>query len=563
MTQRVMAVALGYEDLNDHDTLRRDPLVAAAVGKADPTGENRVRPADRGAALAGKSTLNRLELVGSKGAEADRYKKVTYDEAALDALLVDVFVESHPTPPARIVLDVDATDDPLHGQQEGRFFHGYYRHYCYLPLYIFCGAHMLCARLRPSNIDGAAGAVDELARIVERVRQAWPSVSIVVRGDSGFCRDELLNWCEVHAVEYVIGLAKNERLTKHIAPELAQAQAQCQETGVAARVFADFRYRTRKSWSRERRVVGKAEHLPAGANPRFVVTSLPPAILGAQALYEDFYCARGDMENRIKEQQLALFADRTSSSTLRANQLRLYWATLPTSCCQLRLSWSSGKGTGVRRYLCRQRPLGVFRWYSRACRQAVLSWGRRRCTSDFYCATGDGWRTEHQGTTNWRCFAAPDEQFALRAQPSLRLYWRVTLATSCSNSATGGWLVPGSPAPNATHYGCGCSKSAPTSASPRAASGWRCPSWRPTPTCSSRPRSVCAQRPARPDDRSTRRRQTVRDYTGAPGPFGRGVLTRPILAPRARRRPCPDHRWRLSWPSRTPTRRLMPDLGGL
>ena len=328
VTQRVMAVALGYEDLNDHDTLRRDPLVAAAVGKADPTGENRVRQADRGAALAGKSTLNRLELVGSKEAKADRYKKVTYDEAALDALLVDVFIESHPTPPARIVLDVDATDDPLHGQQEGRFFHGYYRHYCYLPLYIFCGAHVLCARLRPSNIDGAAGAVDEVARIVERVRQAWPSVSIVVRGDSGFCRDELMHWCEVHVVDYVIGLAKNERLTKHIAPELAQAQTQCQQTEAAARVFADFRYRTRKSWSRERRVVGKAEHLPAGANPRFVVTSLSPDTWAAQALYEDFYCARGDMENRIKEQQLALFADRTSSATLRANQLRLYWATL-------------------------------------------------------------------------------------------------------------------------------------------------------------------------------------------------------------------------------------------
>ena len=328
VTQRVMAVALGYEDLNDHDTLRRDPLVAAAVGKADPTGENRVRVADRGAALAGKSTLNRLELVGSKDAEADRYKKVTYDEAALDALLVDVFIESHPTPPARIVLDVDATDDPLHGQQEGRFFHGYYRHYCYLPLYIFCGAQVLCARLRPSNIDGAAGVVDEVARIVGQVRQAWPSVSILVRGDSGFCRDELLHWCEEHAVDYVIGLAKNARLKEHIAPELAQAQAQCQETGTAARVFADFRYRTRESWSRERRVVGKAEHLPAGANPRFVVTSLRPDTLAAQALYEDFYCARGDMENRIKEQQLALFADRTSSARLRANQLRLYWATL-------------------------------------------------------------------------------------------------------------------------------------------------------------------------------------------------------------------------------------------
>ena len=375
-----MAVALGYEDLNDHDTLRRDPLVAAAVGKADPTGENRVRPADRGAALAGKSTLNRRELVGSKD-EADRCKKVTYDEAALDALLVDVFVESHPTPPARIVLDVDATDDPLHGQQEGRFFHGYYRNYCYLPLYIFCGAHVLCARLRPSNIDGAAGTVDEVARIVERVRQAWPSVSIVVRGDSGFCRDELMNWCELHAVDYVIGLAKNERLTKHIAPELAPPQ----ETGVAARVFADFRYRTRESWSRERRVIGKAEHLPAGANPRFVVTSLPPDTLPAQALYEDFYCARGDMENRIKKQQLALFADRTSSATLRANQLRLSSATLTYVLLQ-----------------------------------------------------------------------------HLPPRP-------------------GGRRAPGSPTSNATRYGLRLLKIGATSASPCAASPWRCPSWRPTP----------------------------------------------------------------------------------
>ena len=442
------------------------PLVAAAVGKADPTGENRVRPADRGAALAGKSTLNRLELVGSKGAETDRYKKVTYDEAALDALLVDVFVESHPTPPARIVLDVDATDDPLHGQQEGRFFHGYYRHYCYLPLYIFCGAHMLCARLRPSNIDGAAGAVDELARIVERVRQVWPSVSIVVRGDSGFCRDELLNWCEVHAVEYVIGLAKNERLTKHIAPELAQAQAQCQETGVAARVFADFRYRTRKSWSRERRVVGKAEHLPAGANPRFVVTSLPPAILGAQALYEDFYCARGDMENRIKEQQLALFADR-------------------------------------------------------------------------------------------------DEQFDAARQPTAPVLGHVGLRPVAATPRPGAGWYPARPRPmrHTTAAAAQNRRPRPRHRAPHLGGAVR--AGRPTPTCSSRPRSVCAQCPARPDDRSTRRRQTVRDYTGAPGPFGRGVLTRPILAPRARRRPCPDHRSRLSWPSRTPTRRLMPDLGGL
>ena len=269
VTQRVMALALGYEDINDHDTLRRDPLVAAVVGKADPTGSSRLRAADRGAALAGKSTLNRLEL--AKPGKTHRYWKVTYEAAALDALLVDVFIESHPTPPARVVLDVDATDDPLHGQQEGRFFHGYYRHYCYLPLYVFCGGHVLCARLRPSNIDGAAGVVDEVARIVDHVRRAWPAVSFLVRGDSGFCRDELLSWCEAHAVDYVVGLAKNERLTKRIAPQQAQAQAHCQATGEAARVFADFRYRTRKSWSRERRVVGKAEQLPAGANPRFVV----------------------------------------------------------------------------------------------------------------------------------------------------------------------------------------------------------------------------------------------------------------------------------------------------
>ena len=270
VTQRVMAQALGYEDLNDHDTLRRDPLVAA-VGKADPTGATRVRSADRGAALAGKSTLNRLELAGPDAA-TDRYKKVTYDAAALDALLVDLFLEAHPTPPARIVLDVDATDDPLHGQQEGRIFHGYYRHYCYLPLYIFCGEHVLCARLRPANIDGAAGVVDEVARIVGQVRRAWPAVSVVVRGDSGFYRDELLSWCEAHAVDYVIGIAKNARLTAQIEAEQAQAAAQCQATGAAARVFADLRYRTRDSWRRTRRVIGKAEQLPAGANPRFVVT---------------------------------------------------------------------------------------------------------------------------------------------------------------------------------------------------------------------------------------------------------------------------------------------------
>ena len=327
VTQRVMAVALGYEDLNDHDTLRRDPLVAAVVGKVDPTGASRSRVADRGAPLAGKSTLNRMELAGPD-ATRDRYKKVRYEQAALDALLVDLFIESHAQAPARIVLDVDATDDPLHGKQEGRFFHGYYRHYCYLPLYIFCGEAVLCARLRPANRDAAAGVVEELARVVGQLRRAWPDVSILLRGDSGFCREDLLAWCEAHGVDYLVGLAKNARLKRQIAPEMAQAEAACRASGTPARVFADFPYRTLTSWSRERRVVGKAEQLPGRSNPRFVVTSLPAAAYGARTLYEDLYCARGEMENRIKEQQLALFADRTSTATLRANQLRLYWSAL-------------------------------------------------------------------------------------------------------------------------------------------------------------------------------------------------------------------------------------------
>ncbi len=337
VTQRVMALTLGYEDINDHDMLRRDPLVAAVVGKADPTGSSRLRAADRGAALAGKSTLNRLEL--ARPGKTHRYWKVTYEAAALDALLVDVFIESHPTPPARVVLDVDATDDPLHGQQEGRFFHGYYRRYCYLPLYVFCGGHVLCAKLRPSNIDGAAGVVDEVARIVDHVRRAWPAVSFLVRGDSGFCRDELLSWCEAHGVDYLVGLAKNERLKRQLAPELARAEAACRASGKPARVFADFSYRTLTSWSRERRVVGKAEHLPGRSNPRFVVTSLPAAVCGARRLYEVLYCARGEMENRIKEQQLALFADRTSSAKLRATSCGSTGRPWPTSCYTRSGAW--------------------------------------------------------------------------------------------------------------------------------------------------------------------------------------------------------------------------------
>ena len=325
--QRVFGLALGYEDLVDHDELCRDRLLALLCGCTDLTGSGRVRASNRGKPLAGKSTLNRLELTPEAVGAGMRYKQVAADFAAMDGLLVDIFLESYAAAPEAIILDVDATDDPVHGHQAGRFFHGYYRHYCYLPLYIFCGEQLLCARLRPADRDGAAGVVEELAGMVEQVRRRWPATRIIVRGDSGFCREALMSWCEAAGVEYVLGLAKNARLKGLIATPLQHAQARYEATGAPARVFKECRYRTRKSWSRARRVVGKAEHLSKGANPRFVVTSLSPAEYDARALYEDLYCARGDMENRIKEQQLALFADRTSTRELRANQLRLYFSS--------------------------------------------------------------------------------------------------------------------------------------------------------------------------------------------------------------------------------------------
>ncbi len=327
VAQRVYGLALGYEDLNDHDELRRDPLLGVLAEKADPTGEGRARRRDRGKALAGKSTLNRLELTAAAVPEKERYKKIGLDFAAVDRLLGELFIQAHEVPPPQIILDLDSTDDPLHGQQEGRFFHGYYGHYCYLPLYIFCGEHLLCARLRPADGDGAAGSVEEIARLVQQMRQAWQEVRIIVRGDSGFCREALMAWCEANQVDYVLGLAKNARLRAEIAGELAQAAAQYQQTGQAARIFREFIYQTRDSWSRARRVVAKAEHLEKGANPRFVVTSLASSEWVAQALYEDLYCARGEMENRIKE-QLMLFADRTSTAYLRSNQIRLYFSSV-------------------------------------------------------------------------------------------------------------------------------------------------------------------------------------------------------------------------------------------
>jgi hypothetical protein len=316
--QRVFGLALGYEDLNDHDWLRHDPVMAVLVGKLA------ARRRDC-APAAGKSTLNRLEL---SRPEPTRYHKIGHDAATIEALLVDLFLEAHAAAPEEIVLDLDATDDPIHGQQEGGFFHGYYGGYCYLPLYVFCGRHLLAAKLRRANIDGAAGAVEEVGRIVGRIRARWPEVRIVLRADSGFARETLMAWCEANRVDYLFGLARNVRLVEQIESELAEAAVESALTGAPARRFKDFMWTTRDSWSRRRRVVGKAEHTQGEANPRFVVSSLGQDRAGARTLYEDLYCARGEMENRIKECQLDLFADRTSSATMRANQLRLWFASM-------------------------------------------------------------------------------------------------------------------------------------------------------------------------------------------------------------------------------------------
>lgn len=337
ITQRVFGLALGYEDLNDHDELRGDPMLALALNKDDLKGEQRRRAQDRGKALAGKSTLNRLELTApdydgrplQQGSDKPETKKITVDPESIDALLVDLFLEADPQAPEQIVLDVDATDDILYGRQEGRFYHGYYRDYCYLPLYVFCGEHLLCARLRTSNSDASAGSLEELEPLVRRIRRRWPAVKIVLRADSGFCREKLMAWCESEGIDYVFGLAQNARLKRQIEVEMAEAEQMYQQTQAAARRFTEFFYSTQETWSRERRVIAKAEHLEKGANPRFIVTSLSAGQAVAQELYEKVYCARGESpENRIKEQQLDLFADRTSTGRMWSNQLRLYFSSL-------------------------------------------------------------------------------------------------------------------------------------------------------------------------------------------------------------------------------------------
>lgn len=330
VTQRVLGLACGYEDLNDHEQLRDDTLWRLLAGKANPDQQ----PA------AGKSTLNRLEVGVARqaGSAPGRYHKIGVDEQAFSKLFTGWYIAAHQDdPPGEIILDLDATDDPLYGRQEGRFFHGYYYHYCYLPLYIFAGDHLLWAELRPSNIDASKGSVEAVSQIVDQLREAWPTAKIVLRADSGFAREELMSWCESHGVDFVFGLAKNQRLQRKIAPQAASAKRLHEQTARAERVFGEFWYQTRKTWSRPRRVIGKAEHLDKGANPRFIVTSLHPAQIEGQRLYEQVYCARGEAENRIKEQQLYLFSDRTSCSAMKANQLRLWFSSVAYwLLCELR-----------------------------------------------------------------------------------------------------------------------------------------------------------------------------------------------------------------------------------
>ena len=307
------------EDLIDHDHLRHDPVMAVLAGKLAAKRRDC-------APVAGKSTLNRLEL---STPVARDYHKISHRPVAIEALFVSLFLEAHKAPPAQITLDLDVTDDPLHGRQEGRFFHGYYDCYCYLPLYIFCGRHLLAAKLRRANIDASAGAVEEVARIVGQIRECWPEVRILLRGDSGFAREALMAWCEAHQVDFLFGLQRNPRLVGEIAPELAAARAAAKHR--PAQRYKDFMWTTLDSWSRRRRVIGKAEWMPgreAGGNPRFVVTSLARHEIKARRLYQRLYCARGEMENRIKECQLDLFADRTSARSMRANQLRLWFASM-------------------------------------------------------------------------------------------------------------------------------------------------------------------------------------------------------------------------------------------
>jgi hypothetical protein len=328
LRQRVYGLALGYEDLNDHDRLCTDPLLASLCGKKDPLGQDRVRRQDRGKALSGKSTLNRLELTPADADAQARYKKIVADGEAIEDYFIDEYVRHLPKDTLGVTLDLDATDDPIHGQQEGRFFHGYYGDYCYLPLYIFDGDWPVVAWLRTSDRDASAGAVEKVQKIVAALRRRFPRLHVRLRADSGFCRDALMVWCELHEVKYLLGLARNAVLERKLGPALQKAKVLSEaQGGTAARVFVEMTYRAQR-WHAPRWVIGKAEWTQGEGNPRFVITNEDPCQFQAQSLYEQDYCGRGDMENRIKEQQLDLYADRTSSETMRANQLRLWFSTL-------------------------------------------------------------------------------------------------------------------------------------------------------------------------------------------------------------------------------------------
>lgn len=320
LAQRVLSIAAGFEDLNDHDRLRLDPVLAVACGKADPFGTGR-----GGVPLASPATLNRLELARAEVDPNRRDLKLVHQPEAIEDLLVDLFLDEVGSPPEQVVLDVDATNVELHGQQEGTHYHGYYDQYCYLPIYIFCGHHLLAAKLQTSDQGEVPTALTELQRVVAHVRERWPEVPVLIRGDGAYSHDSLMSWCELEGVDFVLGMPKNKRLNREVADEQAKMAEVTKETGEPARCYRSFQYETLKSWSRKRRVIAKVEQLADKANPRFVVTSLD---LDAQQLYEVVYCARGDAENRIKEQQLGLFADRASSHTQRGNQLRIWLSAI-------------------------------------------------------------------------------------------------------------------------------------------------------------------------------------------------------------------------------------------
>lgn len=329
LAQRVMGLCQGYEDLNDHEELRKDPLLATVVGKEDPTGQDRPRQRDKGKPLAGKSTLNRLELTGQELDPLEqRYKKITANWKQIRQFFIEMFLQTSQQVGEQIVLDLDGSDDPLHGDQLGKFFHGYYDHYCYYPLFIFCGKHLLAARLRRSNIGDTEGALDELEMIVPRLQEQWPEKQILLRGDSGFSTDDLMCWCEQNGVKYVFGQGSNSRLKQEVSEQMRDAEAAYEECALPTRFYRSFSYRTLQSWSRSRRVVGKAEYLPDGPNCRFVVTNVPASQMDAQALYEGLYCGRGRAENRIKEHQTQLFSTRTSTHWMESNQMRLWLSSV-------------------------------------------------------------------------------------------------------------------------------------------------------------------------------------------------------------------------------------------